>query len=167
MRGLSLLLGVCGAVAAVLAWQALMPLLPLDSAGSSMAVRLGRGCAALLPAAGVLALMLLAQMALRFAAGAIDPLAGQDGRWLLVNQRVITNTVEQMAVFVPALLALAGGVSAARMGEVTAAGLVFAGARLLFWAGYLAAPIGRSFGMAATLVTTLGTLGAAAWVWTH
>jgi len=167
MRGLSLLLGVCGAVAAGLAWQALLPFLPSDPAGSSMAVRLGRGSAALLPGAGVLALMLLAQMALRFAAGAFDPLAGQDGRWLRVNQRVITNTVEQMAVFAPALLALAAGVPAARMAEVTAAGLVFAGARLLFWAGYMAAPLGRAFGMAATLTTTLATLGAAAWAWTH
>ncbi len=67
MRALSLLLGVCGAVAAMLAWQALVPLLRPDPAASSMAIRLGLGLAALLPSAAVLMLMLLAQMALRFA----------------------------------------------------------------------------------------------------
>jgi hypothetical protein len=43
--------------------------------------------------------------------------------------------------------------------------MMFAGARLLFWLGYLASPAGRAFGMSATLVATLGTLGAATWVW--
>lgn len=162
---LSLLLGVCGAVAAMLAWQALVPMFRPDPGGASMAVRLGMGCAALLPAAAVLALMLLAQMALRLAAGAIDPLAGQETRALLVNQRVIANTVEQFAVFAPALLAFAAGTTGARMAEVTAAGTVFAAARMLFWLGYLVAPVGRAFGMAATLAATLGTLAAAAWVW--
>jgi uncharacterized membrane protein YecN with MAPEG domain len=166
-RALSLLLGVCGAVAAMLAWQALVPMMRPDPSGASMAVRLGLACAALLPAATVLALMLLLQMALRFAAAAIDPLAGRETRALLRNQRVIANTVEQFAVFAPALLAFAAGATAARMPEVTAAGMVFAGARLLFWLGYLLAPIGRAFGMAATLVTTLGTLAAAIWVWLH
>ena len=167
LRGLSLLLGVCGAVAAMLGWQMLVPYFPPDPAGSSMAVRLGQGCAALLPGALVLALMVLGQMALRFAAGIADPLAGHETRWLRVNQRVITNTVEQFSIFVPALLALSAGVTGARMREVTALGVVFAAARLVFWIGYLIAPIGRAPGMAATLVATLSALGAAAWFWVH
>ena len=40
-RALSLLLGVCGAVAAMLAWQALVPMMRPDPSGASMAVRLG------------------------------------------------------------------------------------------------------------------------------
>lgn len=166
-RALSLLLGVCGAVAAMLAWQALVPMVRPDPSGASMAVRLGQACAALLPGATVLALMLLAQMALRLAAAAIDPLAGRETRALLRNQRVIANTVEQFAVFAPALLALAAGITGPRMAEVTAAGAVFAGARLLFWLGYLVAPVGRAFGMAGTLAVTLGTLAAAIWAWLH
>ena len=166
-RALSLLLGVCGAVAAMLAWQAMVPLMRPDPSGASMAVRIGLGLAALLPAAAVLALMLLAQMALRLLAGAIDPLAGQETRALLRNQRVIANTLEQFAVFAPALLAFAAGATAARTGEATAAGVVFAGARVLFWLGYLLTPVGRAFGMAGTLVITLGTLAAAIWVWLH
>lgn len=167
MRGLSLLLGVCGAVAALLGWQVLVGYLPPDPAGSSMAVRLGQGCVALLPGAAVLALMVLGQMALRFVAGIADPMAGRETRWLLVNQRVISDTVEQFVIFVPALLALSAGVTGARMGEVTALGGVFAGARLVFWVGYLIAPIGRAVGMAGTLVATLSALVAAAWFWVH
>ncbi len=166
-RALSLLLGVCGAVTAMLAWQALVPLMKPDAAASSMGVRLGLACTALLPAAAVLALMLLAQMALRLLAGAIDPLAGRETRALLRNQRVIANTVEQFAVFAPSLLAFAAGATAARTGEVAAAGVVFAAMRLLFWGGYLLAPVGRAFGMAGTLTASLGTLGAAIWVWLH
>jgi len=165
MRALSLLLGVCGAVASILAWYGLVPLFRPNPAGSSMAIRLGLACAALLPGVAVLALMLLAQMALRSVAGAIDPLAGQETRLLLVNQRAIGNTLEQFAVFAPSLLAFAAGATAARTAEVMAAGAVFAGARALFWLGYLAAPVGRAFGMAATLVVTLGTLAAAIRVW--
>ncbi len=167
MRGLSLLLGVCGVVAALLGWMLLVPLFPPGQSGSSMAVRLGQGCAALLPGAGVLALMVLGQMALRFVGGVMDPLAGGETRLLQVNQREITNTVEQFAIFVPALLALAAGVTAARMGEVVALGAVFALARLMFWIGYLAAPIGRAPGMAATLVCTLSALAAAVWFWVY
>ncbi|MCC6720474.1 MAG: MAPEG family protein [Acetobacteraceae bacterium] len=167
MRGLSLLLGGCGAVAAVLGWQALVPFFPPDPAGASMAVRLGQGCAALLPGAAVLALMVLAQMALRFATGAVDPLAGHDARLLRVNQRAISNTVEQFLVFAPAVLTLSAGVPGQRMGQVTALGAVFALARLVFWLGYLAAPLGRAFGMAATLTATLAALAAAAWFWVH
>ena len=165
MRGISLLLGVCGAIAALLAWQVTVPLIPADPAASSMAVRLGKASAALLPGVAVLAAMLLAQMAGRFATAAFDPLGGRETRFLQVNQRVISNTVEQLAVFAPALLALAAGAPAARLPEVLALGIVFALARLLFWGGYLAATVARAPGMAASLVTTLATLLAAAWNW--
>ena len=167
MRGLSLLLGACGAVLALLAWQGLMLAVPPDAADASMAVRLGKACAALLPGACVLGLMVLAQMAGRFASGAFDPLAGRDTRFLLVNQRAIDNTVEQLAIFAPALLALASGAEGRQVREVVALGGVFAGARLLFWGGYLVAPLGRAPGMAATLATTLATLAAAVWHWLH
>jgi uncharacterized membrane protein YecN with MAPEG domain len=162
---LGLLLGGCGAVAAVLAWWALVPMFAVDPSGASMSVRLGQGSAALLPGVAALALMILAQMALRVASGAIDPLAGTETRLLRVNQRAIGNTLEQFALFAPSVLALSAGITAARMPEVMAAGVVFAGARVLFWLGYLVAPTGRSFGMAATLVVTLGTLAAAFGAW--
>ena len=165
MRGLSFLLGCCGAVVAFLGWLALIPLFPPDPAASSMGVRLGQACAALLPAATVLALMILAQMATRFLLGVFDPLAGRETRTLLLGQRILTNTVEQMAVFVPALLALAAAVAAPQMPAVLALGPVFALGRIVFWAGYLAAPVLRAPGMAGTIVTATGTLAAAFWFW--
>jgi uncharacterized membrane protein YecN with MAPEG domain len=51
------------------------------------------------------------------------------------------------------------------MPAVLALGIVFALARIVFWVGYLAAPVLRAPGMAATLVTAIGTLGAAFWFW--
>ena len=44
----------------------------------AMPERLGLACAALLPAVGVLDLMIVVQMALRARSGAVDPLAGRD-----------------------------------------------------------------------------------------
>ncbi len=166
MRGVSLLLSVCGLVGAMLGWRMTVGLLPaLDPAASSMAVRLGLAAGFLLPAALLLAAMIAAQMVGRFMAGAFDPTSGAETPFLIRNQRVIGNSVEQLAVFVPGLLALAAGASRADMPGVAAAALVFAAARGLFWAGYLAHPMARAPGMAASFAVNLATLLAAAWLW--
>jgi hypothetical protein len=161
----SLLLGACGVVAAWLLWRSLAVQIPVPPDGASTAGRLSLALAWLLPGAGLLWAMLVAQMAGRFILGRFDPLAGAEPRVLAVNQRVITNTVEQGAVFVPALLALAAGAPSALMPQVLALPAVFVVARCAFWAGYLVAPIGRALGMAATLAVTTGALGGAVWVW--
>ncbi|HVC62273.1 MAG TPA: MAPEG family protein [Acetobacteraceae bacterium] len=151
-------------MAAILAWWLLAAVLaPVSLAGVAPHVALA--LAALLPSAALLAVMILAQMGARAMTGAIDPLAGTDSPFLRTNQRVIANTVEQMTVFVPALLALAAGVPAARMGPVVALAYVFAVARLVFWIGYLAGVRLRAPGMAATFAVNVATLAAAAWVW--
>ena len=111
-----------------------------------MSGRLAIGCASLLPAVGVLNLMIAAQMRRRALSGKIDPLAGGDDAWLLVNQRALTNTVEQLVGFAPALLALAAGVAAGQMPYVMPAGLVFAISRIAFWGGYLMGPLLRAPG---------------------
>jgi hypothetical protein len=165
MRGLALLLWACGAVAALLLWRLFVPLMPADAAASSMAVRLGMASALLLPGAFVLAAMILAQMLGRLATGATDPLVGRESRFLLVNQRVIDNTIEQTLLFLPGFLALAAGVSAVHLPEVLALAPVFAAARLAFWAGYLVTPMARAPGMVATYATNVATLVAAAWFW--
>ena len=153
-----------GAGAAIAGWQGLVANLPVVLA-AGLPERLGLACAALLPAVCVLDLMIVAQMALRARSGAVDPLAGGDNATLLVNQRALTNTVEQLAGFAPSLLALAAGVSSDRMRFVVAAGVVFAVARLVFWAGYILGPMMRAPGMAATFAINIGTLVAAIWVW--
>jgi uncharacterized membrane protein YecN with MAPEG domain len=167
MRGLSLLLSCCGVVGALLFWRVLVPLMPLNPAASSMAVRLGSATAALLPSAFVMAAMIAAQMIGRFAAGALDPISGNETRFLLTNQRVITNSAEQMAVFVPGFLALAAGTNSDMLPEVLAVGGTFAFARIIFWFGYLTAPIARAPGMAATGMANISILLAATWFWLH
>jgi MAPEG family protein len=167
MRGLSLLLSCCGVVSSLLFWRMLVPLMPQAPAASSMAVRLGSATAALLPSAFVMAAMIAAQMIGRFAAAALDPLAGHETRFLLTNQRVITNSVEQMVVFVPGFLALAAGATSAMLPGVLALGGTFAFSRITFWFGYLSAPIARAPGMAATSITNISTLLAATWFWLH
>ena len=150
-------------VAAVLAWLLLTLVAPEARAGVAPHVALA--LAALLPSAVLLAAMILVQMAVRGMTGAIDPLDGNDSVFLRTNQRVITNTVEQLAVFVPALLALAAGAPGARMAPIVALAWVFALARLAFWIGYLAGARLRAPGMAATVAVDLATLVCAAWVW--
>ncbi|HEY2621614.1 MAG TPA: MAPEG family protein [Acetobacteraceae bacterium] len=151
-------------IVAFVVWQGLARILPVDIA-ARLPERLGVACAALLPAVGVLNLMILTQMRLRARTGAVDPLAGHDGALLQVNQRALTNTVEQLAGFAPALLALAAGATADGMRFVVSAGIVFALARLAFWAGYLLGPMVRAPGMAATFAINFATLTAAIWVW--
>jgi hypothetical protein len=165
VRGVSLLLGACGVVAAGLLWHSLALQIPVPSDGASTGGRLSLALAWLLPSVAILWAMVVVQMAGRFILGRFDPLAGAEARFLAVNQRVITNTVEQAMVFVPALLALAAGAPGALMPQVLALPAVFVVARCAFWAGYLVAPIGRSLGMAATLAVTTGTLGGAIWIW--
>jgi uncharacterized membrane protein YecN with MAPEG domain len=145
-------------------WQGLAWIIPVDIA-AGLPERLGLGCAALLPAVCVLNLMVLVQMRLRARSGAVDPLAGHEGTLLRVNQRALTNTVEQLAGFAPALLALAGRTPPGGMRFVVAAGAVFALARLAFWVGYLLGPLTRAPGMAATFAVNVGTLVAAILAW--
>jgi uncharacterized MAPEG superfamily protein len=165
MRRLPMLLSTCGVIAAVLLWRALAASIPAPAEGSSSVARISLTLAWLLPSLALLWAMLLVQMSVRFLGAKFDPLAGGDGRFLAVNQRVITNTVEHMLVFVPSLLALAAGGDGAQMPAVVALAIVFTVARVVFWAGYLVTPIGRGPGMAATVVATAGSLGGAAVVW--
>jgi hypothetical protein len=167
VRLVSASLSLIGLASAGLLWWLLAGLVGEPRGAATMAVRLGLALAALLPALIVLAAMILAQMLLRFAAGAFDPLAGRDGRLLAVNQRVIANTLEQMALFVPALLAWAAGAAPGEMRWVIALGPVFAASRLVFWAGYVIDPMARAAGMAPSFVAALMAIGAAVVAWTR
>jgi uncharacterized membrane protein YecN with MAPEG domain len=166
MRGWSILLGACGIAAAALLWRQFAGMIGPPGGADSIPARLGMALAWLLPAMAALWAMLLAQMAARFISGVVDPTAGHDGAFLRTNQRVISNTTEHMLVFVPALLALAAAVDGPHMPQVAALALVFAVARIAFWAGYVVAPVGRASGMAATILMTAAALGWAAAIWT-
>jgi uncharacterized MAPEG superfamily protein len=165
VRLVSASLALIGLAAAALGWWLLAGAIEVPRGASSMAFRLGLALAALLPAAIVLAAMILAQMLLRFATGAFDPLAGRDAPLLHLTQRVIGNTIEQFAVFAPALLAWAAGGEASAMPGVIALGIVFAAARLVFWVGYLIDPVARAVGMAPSFAAAVFALGSAVLAW--
>jgi uncharacterized membrane protein YecN with MAPEG domain len=160
----ALLGSALGLSGAFILWEMLRRVVTTDPAADT-ATRLGLACAALLPAVCVLLLIVAVQMGLRMVTRAIDPLAGQDGRLLQVNQRALANTVEQLTAFAPALLAVAARAPAGWMPSVVAAGLVFGLARLAFWGGYMVGPLGRSPGMAATYAINVVTLVSAVSVW--
>ena len=153
-----------GVAVALILWQAIARMLPARP-DSELPERLALAVASLLPTAVLLNLMIAVQMLLRVRSGAVNPLAGADGPSLQANQRVLANSVEQIAGFAPAQLALAAGVASDWMPFVIAAGLVFALARLIFWVGYLVDPLARSPGMAATFTINGATLIAAIWAW--
>jgi uncharacterized MAPEG superfamily protein len=158
-----LLAPVLGLVVAYGVWRGLGGW--VAPAAADAAQRMAAACAALLPSAAVLLAMIVVQMAARNQAGAIDPTAGRDTHFLQTNQRAITNTVEQLTLFVPALLALAARVRPDTMRQVVALALVFALARVAFWIGYLLGARLRAPGMAVTLAVNVVTLAAAMRAW--
>ena len=165
MRRWMPLFWAAGLVGAAILWWVLDAVVPAMASAADTGMRLGMATASLLPAVAVMLAMVQAQMLGRARTGAIDPTAGQDGAFLVVNQRALSNSAEQMACFAPSLLALAAGVTPGRMPGVIALGLVFSAARLVFWLGYLRAPLLRAPGMTATFAVNLVTFGAAVWVW--
>ena len=144
-----------GIALAVLGYLLLRPLLPVPARDPL------RHAAALLvlPAALVFA-QVAATMLVRAAAGAFDPLSDPEPRALRLSQRVLSNTVEQAAIFCPALLA--AGAAGLPGPALSAAALLWTGARLLFWAGYLLDPLWRAPGMAATATVAGGLIAATA-----
>lgn len=113
----------------------------------------------------------------RLSSPAFDPLSGFETPRLRVNQRYLQNTLEQTAVFIPALFGLAAySPSAASMRSVEATTVVWILARFAFWLGYHRSAAMRGLGapgMAMTMIVLLyvtsrfggeiaGTAGAAA-----
>ncbi len=86
-------------------------------------------------------------------ARAEDPLAGAESRRFKVNQRVLTNTVEQSAAFVPLVLASATRLSSAQLKLLPISVAVWCTGRALFWGGYHIAPNWRAPGFDWTFYT--------------
>ncbi len=104
-------------------------------------------------------LMVVAVAGSRALSGAFDPIADPEGRLYRINQRTLSNSVEQTVIFVPLLLALAvrlGPGDAAALALLT---LLFCLGRALFWLGYLVHPYARAPGMAMTLTVNAGMAG--------
>ena len=92
---------------------------------------------------------------------AIDPLAGADSRRLIVNQRYVTNTLEQFWVFAPGLGLL--GVYASDLRAVAATTITWILGRWAFWIGYHRDPVLRGIGassLAQSLIVLVWGVGA-------
>jgi hypothetical protein len=100
-------------------------------------------------------LMVVAAAVSRVETAAFDPLRDAPGRLYRVNQRVLANTVEQSAIFLPAMAGGALLFDAAWLAALPLATWGFAVGRVAFWAGYLVHPYARSPGMAVTATANL------------
>ncbi len=132
-----------------LAWYALYALTPAVPAAEQPIDRLGFalgwiGMATLL----TLVLGVEAVAHERLFTPAINPLAGQESPRMRINLRYLQNTLEQLAVFVPALLLQAWQASdGTELRAVTATAVVWIALRMVFWIGYHRAPELRTPGL--------------------
>jgi uncharacterized MAPEG superfamily protein len=100
----------------------------------------------------------------RFKSEAIDPTAGKESPQMIINGRVVDNTVQQYALFVAASFAVAAAATGNDLGVVGAAALIFVFMRFLFWIGYRMDPLYRAFGMAGTSYLNVALFGYAIWL---
>lgn len=106
-------------------------------------------------APGLVCLLMVARLAQRrfFDDAAID--GGGLSGGAAIDQRVLSNTVEQLVLALclwPAAAILLGGQGP---GMILVLALAFAAARLAFWIGYHISPPLRAFGFAATFYPTI------------
>lgn len=90
-----------------------------------------------------------------------DPFAGKESHRFCVNQRVMTNSIEQLVMFAPLLVALATVVPPERAFLIPLHAVLWTAGRALFWGGYHVALHWRApgfdwtFGTAAMTATWL------------
>lgn len=119
--------------------------------------RLAYGAPLLAWPALILLLMVFGVMAARGRSLALNPIDDTESRGIRIAQRVLSNSVEQTAVFVPAFLALTVTLPLTSLTMLPVLMLLFMVGRVLFWAGYLVHPYARAPGMATTLAVTVTT----------
>ena len=152
-----------GIVSMLLAVWLLSTVLPAPVDADSAAARIVHAAKWLALAALPLLAMVAAVGNARFASEAIDPTRGAEDKTMVVNGRVADNTLQQFALFVAGLLALAASLPAERATLIGAAAIWFVVARIAFWVGYRIDPLYRAFGFASTFYLNLGLLLAALW----
>ena len=86
---------------------------------------------------------------------------------MVVNGRVVDNTVQQYLLFAAASLAVAASARGDQLGTVAAGAIVFVIARLVFWTGYRIRPVYRAAGFASTFYLNLVMFGYALWLAWH
>jgi hypothetical protein len=103
---------------------------------ASSADRLAYAAQLLVGVAVIVLLMVTACFRVFDADGAEDPFAGVETPGWKVHQRVLSNTVEQALIFVPAIVALAVRVKPEHVKILPILTALWCAGRLLFWIGY-------------------------------
>ncbi|BAI71035.1 hypothetical protein AZL_003970 [Azospirillum sp. B510] len=150
--------GAAGALT-VLLFVLLLSLVAPPDGVSSPAARMALWARLAVWPALVLFLMVGGVMAMRGRHAALNPIDDPESRGQRICQRVLSNSVEQSAIFLPALAGLVATLPQPSLAAAAVATGLFVLGRLLFWAGYLIHPFARAPGMAMTLTVTLIVLG--------
>jgi uncharacterized MAPEG superfamily protein len=100
----------------------------------------------------------------RFNSEAIDPTAGKENSTMVINGRMVDNTVQQYLLFAAASLAVAASARGDQLGIIAVAAIIFIIARLVFWIGYRIRPVYRAAGFASTFYLNLVLFGDALWL---
>lgn len=98
-----------------------------------------------------------------FAAEAIDGSRAPESKLLEINLRYNQNTLEQAVLAAIAWAGLALALPAERLGLVPVLAVLFGIGRILFFAGYLIAPVGRAIGFGFSMYPSAAALLWLAW----
>jgi hypothetical protein len=99
----------------------------------------------------------------RFASDAIDPTAHKESAGMIVDGRVVDNTLQQFVLFSAACLGVAAVSRGDQLGLIAAAAIIFVVSRFAFWIGYRIHPLYRAFGFASTAYLNIILFGVALW----
>jgi hypothetical protein len=132
--------------------------LPAPHIADALAERLAYAARANLVAILPLFIMIITVANSRFLSEAIDPTLQAESRTLLIDGRVVDNTLQQTFVFALASFALSTVVPLSHLQVLYACTIVFLVARTVFWVGYRRHPLFRAPGMAATGYMNLGMI---------
>lgn len=88
-----------------------------------------------------------------------DPLAGAESRRFKINQRVLSNTIEQTLMFVPVIVAVSIRTAPEHVFLLPWLVAIWSVGRMLFWAGYQVQPHYRAIGMDWTTSANLVAVG--------
>lgn len=118
-------------------------------------------------AQGIAALSLIASVAwaafLRFFVSDIDGSRPKDGSALDLALRCVTNTTEQLLIFVIAATCIFASSPMLAPSFLPAVAIWFIFARILFFVGYYSHPLARSVGFAATFYPSLAMMAYGLW----
>jgi hypothetical protein len=152
--------GVTVMIGALIGLSTVLPALPVTADAGERFAFAARWLAL---AAAPLFLAIIAVGNARFGSEAIDPTAGKESRAMIINGRVVDNTLQQYVLLFAATLAVAAVSGGAQLGIVAAATVTFVASRVAFWIGYRIDPVYRAAGFASTAYLNIILFGVAIW----